>query len=71
MKPRDLELLRGMCNCFATCREDFDNTVKMVAGARGLAPEFVKGDLKRMSVDYSDDPHFQELRRLLPSEFPF
>jgi hypothetical protein len=71
MTPKDLELLRGMCNCYATCREDFDGTVKMVASARGLEPEFVRGALKRMSVEYSNDPRFQELRNILPSEFPF
>ncbi|MDA4126605.1 MAG: hypothetical protein OK452_05310 [Thaumarchaeota archaeon] len=35
MSPKDRELLEGMCNCYSVCGEGFEETVRMVASARG------------------------------------
>ena len=70
MTPTERELLQGMCNCYAVCGEDFENTVRMVANARRLTSESVKAMLNRISKQYEDDPEYRELRQRLPSTFP-
>lgn len=70
MVPREHELLRGMCDCYAACGEDFEHTVAMVARARDLTPEFVEATLHAMKNRYSSDQDYKELRSRLPSDFP-
>jgi hypothetical protein len=67
----DRELLTGMGNCYDVCREDFEETVRMVSSARGLTPEVVKARLHRMREEFGDSEGFQTLRAQLPKEFPF
>ena len=71
MDARERELLTGMGNCYAACHEDYEGTVGMVAGSRGLSPEDVKSTLARMRQRYGEEPEFQRLRRRLPDSFPF
>ena len=59
-----------MCNCYAVCREDFENTVGMVACARHRTEADVKETLERMAGVYADDSDYKELRGRLPAEFP-
>jgi hypothetical protein len=69
--PREEELLTGMGNCFDACHADFEETVGMVAGNRGLTPEAVKATLRSIRDRFHDDPTFRRLRGRLPDEFPF
>jgi hypothetical protein len=71
LTPRDRELLEGMCNCRSICGEDFDNTVKMVAGARGRTEEDVKETLLTVAKNHSRDKEYLTLRSRLPADFPF
>ncbi|MDA4128922.1 MAG: hypothetical protein OK422_05670 [Thaumarchaeota archaeon] len=71
LTPREHELLRGMCNCYSSCGDDFENTVRMVANARGLGPDAVKATLVEIAKKYSDTPEYRELRSRLPAEFSF
>ena len=70
MTPRERELLNGMCNCYATCGEDFENTVGMVAHARGRTSDDVIASLTEMKGRYHADPEYVRLRKKLPAEFP-
>ena len=67
----DRELMEGMCNCYSACGEDYDGTVRMVAGARGRTSAEVKETLARLAKDNANDIGFRELRNRLPSNFPF
>jgi hypothetical protein len=69
--PREEELLTGMGNCYAACHANFEETVGMVAGNRGLSADAVKATLRSMRERFDDDPQFQRLRGRLPEEFPF
>ena len=60
-----------MRNCYSVCHADFEDTIGMVGGSRGLAPEEVKEILLRIKTKYSDDKQYKELRAQLPKEFPF
>jgi hypothetical protein len=71
LTPQDRELLEGMCNCYSVCGEDFENTVRMVAGSRGRTPEDVKRALSRLAKEDWTEPDYQALRSRLPTEFPF
>ena len=70
MTEKEKELLEGMTNCFRVCGANFDETVRMVAGRRGLTSEEVKKILFEMKEKYSQDKKYQEFREKLPSEFP-
>jgi hypothetical protein len=71
LTPKDRELLEGMCNCYSVCGEDFENTVRMVAGSRGRASEDVKVTLSRLAMENGAEPDYQTLRKRLPKDFPF
>jgi len=71
LTPRDRELLEGMCNCYSVCGEDFENTVRMVAGSRGRAPEDVKRNLWRLAKENATEGDYHALRSRLPADFPF
>lgn len=62
--------MQGMVNCFRVCREDFENTVRMVASRRGLEPEEVKEILFKMKEKYGDSEEYMTLRKNLPHDFP-
>jgi hypothetical protein len=64
------ELLTGMGNCYASCGEDFEDTVRMVAGARGRTVEDVEATLAQMKASHKSDPDYVNLRKRLPAEFP-
>lgn len=71
LTPRELELLQGMRNCYSVCHANFEDTIEMVGGSRGLEPEEVKQILLRIKENYSNDKEYKELRAQLPREFPF
>jgi hypothetical protein len=71
MTPQEQELLQGMCNCYSACGDDFENTVSMVAGARGRTAVDVKETLTTMAKNYRNDEDFRALRGRLPRDFPF
>ncbi|MFQ5918945.1 MAG: hypothetical protein ACE5I4_02720 [Thermoplasmata archaeon] len=71
MDDSDRELLTGMVNCYDVCREDFEETVRMVSSARGLTPDIVKARLHRMREEFGETDGYQALRARLPDEFPF
>lgn len=70
MEEAELELLNGMCNCYATCHEDFEGTVRMVARARSLSSAEVKNRLESMKERYSKTKQYEEFRLRLPESFP-
>jgi hypothetical protein len=70
VEPSERELLQGMGNCFDACHDDFDGTVRMVAGARRRTPEDVIATLRRMRERYGADSDYLGLRRRFPAEFP-
>ncbi len=70
MTPRERELLQGMGNCYDACHADFEDTVRMVGGARGLKPEEVKTVLSKMKERYGDGEEYKTLRSRLPEDFP-
>jgi len=70
MDSAEEELLTGMGNCYAACGEDFEGTVRMVAGARGRTVPDVKATLARLRDAHGSDPEYQRLRRRLPADFP-
>jgi hypothetical protein len=71
LTPKERELLQGMGNCYASCGDDFENTVGMVASARGRTPADVKETLLTMAKNYVSDKDYVTLRSRLPAEFPF
>lgn len=71
LTPKEHELLRGMCNCYSACEDDFENTVRMVANARDMDPDAVKATLLEIANKYSDTQEYRALRSRLPAEFPF
>jgi hypothetical protein len=71
LSPRDRELLEGMCNCHSVCGEGFEETVRMVASARGRTSDDVKETLARVAKVHSDDSDYALLRSRLPRDFPF
>lgn len=70
LTPRERELLSGMGNCYRVCRGDFEETVAMVADARGLESGEVLNVLSEMKEKYGRDRDYIELRARLPKEFP-
>jgi hypothetical protein len=70
MEPLEYELLKAAVNCYNTCMEDFENTVKMISDARNLDSEEVKKILMRLKDKYRNDPDYVMLRSRLPSDFP-
>lgn len=60
-----------MCNCYAVCGDDFENTIGMVANARGRTPEEVKATLIRVAEENAGDKEYRDLRSRLPRGFPF
>jgi hypothetical protein len=62
--------MTGMGNCYASCHEDFEHTVEMVGGARGLTAGQVKRMLESIRENYGSDPDYQKLRGRLPKDFP-
>jgi hypothetical protein len=71
LTPKERELLQGMCNCYASCGDDFENTVGMVASARDRTQLDVKESLVTMAKNYASDKDYLTLRGRLPAEFPF
>lgn len=60
-----------MCNCYSVCGEDFENTVRMVAGSRGRTTDDVKKTLLRLAKENAAEAGYQALRGRLPADFPF
>ncbi len=60
-----------MGNCYEVCGDDFEGTVRMVAGSRGLSREEVKERLARIRQEFGDTMEYQALRARLPKDFPF
>ncbi len=71
MDDSDRELLTGMGNCYDVCREDFEETVRMVSSARGLTAGIVKARLHRMREEFGETEPYRALRARLPNAFPF
>ncbi len=71
LTPRELELLRGMRNCYSACHANFERTIEMVGEARGLEPEDVKRMRLHIKENNSDEKEYKELRAQFPKEFPF
>jgi hypothetical protein len=67
--PKELELLQGMGNCYATCGADFEDTVSMVGNARGLEPREVKQILRHIKEAHGNENEYIRLRSRLPKEF--
>ncbi len=59
-----------MRNCYLVCGANFEDTVEMVARARGLSPDEVKQILARIKEKYSGEREYKEIRSELPEEFP-
>jgi hypothetical protein len=53
------------------CHANFEETIEMVGGSRGLQPEEVKQMLIHIKEKYSNEKEYRELRAELPKEFPF
>jgi hypothetical protein len=70
LTPREKELLQGMCNCYSVCGADFEGTVSMVGGARGLSSAQVKDMLAKIKETYGKDQLYVEMRKKLPRDFP-
>ena len=60
-----------MGNCYDVCREDFEETVRMVSSARGLTTGMVKARLHRMREEFGETETYRTLRARLPDDFPF
>ncbi len=59
-----------MGDCYRTCHADFEDTVEMVAGNRGLDPENVKQILSTLKARHGSDADYRALRERLPEDFP-
>ena len=70
MYPHEHELLKAMGDCYQTCYEDFEETLRMISGWRGYTTDEVKGILLEMKKKYSNDPKYIKLRDRFPKEFP-
>jgi len=70
LTPRERELMTGMGNCYASCHEDFEETVRMVGDARDLTVDEVKRMLDDIRGKYGADVDYQRLRGRLPKDFP-
>ncbi len=70
LTPRERELMTGMGNCYASCHADFEDTVRMVSGARDLTPEQVKKMLEDIRAKNAGDADYRRLRNRLPNDFP-
>jgi hypothetical protein len=60
-----------MGNCYAACHANFEETVEMVGGSRGLSPDEVKNMLARIRETSERDEDYRKLRSRLPQDFPF
>ncbi len=70
MTPKEYELLKGMGDCYRACHADFERTVEMVAGNRGLDPEDVKQILFSLKARHGSEADYRALRERLPGDFP-
>ena len=70
MNDKELELLTAVGNCYNTCHEDFEATLKMISGWRGYTTEEVKQILLEVKRIYSQDSTYIKLRKEFPKEFP-
>jgi hypothetical protein len=59
-----------MGNCYSVCGADFENTMEMVASARGLTASEVKKTLERLKKLYGSEEEYVKLRNRLPKDFP-
>lgn len=59
-----------MGNCYEACHADYEDTVGMVGGARGLNSDEVKKMLGEMRLKYGESDDYKALRARLPKEFP-
>ena len=60
-----------MGNCYDACHANFQETLAMVGGNRGLRPDEVQAMLISLRDRFRDDGEYQRLRGRLPPEFPF
>jgi hypothetical protein len=70
VNSRERELLTGMGNCFDACHADFEETIGMVADTRHRTRDDVKEELRRLRMQYGDDPEYHRLRSRFPTDFP-
>ena len=70
MNDKELDLLEAAGNCYQTCLESFDRTMEMISRWRGYTPEEVIEILREVRERYGQDPHYIELRKRFPEEFP-
>ena len=70
LTPRERELLTGMGNCYSSCHEDFEETVRMVGDARDLTVDQLKKMLEDIREKYGRETDYQKLRGRLPKDFP-
>ena len=59
-----------MGNCYAACHADFEETLEMVGGTRGLSSEDVKAMLVAIRIKYGGDDEYRSLRSRFPESFP-
>jgi len=59
-----------MGNCYAACHADFEETLEMVGGTRGLSSEDVKAMLVAIRIKYGRDDEYRSLRSRFPESFP-
>ena len=70
MDNKEHELLKAMGDCYNTCKENYEETLRMISGWRGYTTEEVKAILIKMKSKYSNDPEYISLRKRFPKEFP-
>ena len=70
MDEKELELLSALGNCYQTCHENFEESLKMISGWRGFTTEEVKAILTEVKKKYSQTDEYKKLRKRFPTEFP-
>ena len=70
MDEQEHELLKAMGDCYLTCYEDFEESLRMISGWRGYTTDEVKNILLKMKNKYKNDPVYVKLRERFPKEFP-
>ena len=70
MNDKEHELLSAMGNCYQTCHENFEETLRMISGWRGFTTDEVKEILSDIKIKYGQTEEYKTLRKRFPKEFP-
>ena len=70
MNDEELELFTAVGNCYQTCKENYEETLKMISGWRGYTTQDAHNILVEVKKKYGATDDYQKLRGRFPKDFP-